>query len=383
MIFTLEALQAHQGDSLVLHYGSPDAPRFIVIDGGPASIYANSLRPRLEQIHHKWKRASDGKLPVQMLMISHIDDDHIHGVIDWVKEIEDNSAVPCSIRTCWFNSFDRILDNDAEEIAVRAASLGDNSPGTGHLRALPQAMAVIASVKQGRELRERIEALGIDINSGGGLLMVDEADTSPFRFPGDLTVHVAGPSLQRLKALQKDWADHVRDHPEPVVTAAFLDRTVPNLSSIVAVAEFDGKTMLLTGDARGDDVRAGLKMLGFLDDHGRAHFHLIKMPHHGSNRNMDLQWLKDITADHYVISASGMYSNPDADTVKWICKARQGHAYSLYLTNQEMTDPKTGVDIGKAVADVLAAHPNSKRKVVFRKDAELSVKAELSDNITY
>ena len=34
-VFTLEALQAAHGDALLLHYGTLDNPRLIVIDGGP------------------------------------------------------------------------------------------------------------------------------------------------------------------------------------------------------------------------------------------------------------------------------------------------------------------------------------------------------------
>jgi len=50
MLFTLEALQAKHGDSLLLHYGKPKAPKLIVIDGGPAGVYKASLRPRLAEL---------------------------------------------------------------------------------------------------------------------------------------------------------------------------------------------------------------------------------------------------------------------------------------------------------------------------------------------
>ena len=46
-VFTLEALEAKYGDSLLLHYGDHTDPRLIVIDGGPAAVYKAALRPRL------------------------------------------------------------------------------------------------------------------------------------------------------------------------------------------------------------------------------------------------------------------------------------------------------------------------------------------------
>ena len=39
--------------------------------------------------------------------------------------------------------------------------------------------------------------------------------------------------------------------------AAYVDKSVPNLSSIVLLAEAKGKRMLLTGDARGDKILQG------------------------------------------------------------------------------------------------------------------------------
>ena len=61
MLFSLEALEARKGDSLILHYGeSNQRPKFIAIDGGPATVYRNRLKPRLEQIRgkfqHVWER---------------------------------------------------------------------------------------------------------------------------------------------------------------------------------------------------------------------------------------------------------------------------------------------------------------------------------------
>ena len=78
MIFSLEALEAQHGDCLILHYSSNHRPRFIVIDGGPDTVYRDRLRPRLEQIREKWGTGEDRFLNLDMLMVSHIDDDHIN-----------------------------------------------------------------------------------------------------------------------------------------------------------------------------------------------------------------------------------------------------------------------------------------------------------------
>ena len=97
-------------------------------------------------------------------------------------------------------------------------------------------------------------------------------------------------------------------------------------------------------------------------------------------------FLENITADHYVISANGEHDNPDAATVEMLVKARGADAYTLYVTNEKLRNPKkTGAaaDIESQVKKVLADHPSAKRKVVWRDAAALSVRVDLGDKVDY
>jgi len=85
MIFSLEVVQADYGDCLLLHYGKKSDPKIIVIDGGPADIYNDFLKPRLLAI--KMKLAPGAKLPVSMVMVSHMDEDHVQVVLDLTEEM--------------------------------------------------------------------------------------------------------------------------------------------------------------------------------------------------------------------------------------------------------------------------------------------------------
>ena len=80
-MFTLEALQAHDGDCLLLHYGSKQDPKLILIDGGPTGIYKSVLKARLDQLR------GTGTLDVRLAMVSHIDLDHIAGILDLFKHL--------------------------------------------------------------------------------------------------------------------------------------------------------------------------------------------------------------------------------------------------------------------------------------------------------
>ena len=196
--------------------------------------------------------------------------------------------------------------------------------------------------------------------------------------------------MPQVQALHDEWEKDVKKRPNlPVEAAAFADRSVANLSSIVVLAEMkigsDTRRMLLTGDARGDFIWDGLIEAGFLKDRDdRIHLDVIKMPHHGSSRNMRKDWLEHITADHYVISANGENDNPDAEVIEWIAEARGAEAYTIHITNRKLVNiAKKGVEayvsakVDKAIADTAAVAV--KRKIVFRDDNAASVMVHLGN----
>jgi glyoxylase-like metal-dependent hydrolase (beta-lactamase superfamily II) len=55
-----------------------------VIDGGPAGVYQSALAPRLLQL-----KGVRPVLPIALMMVSHIDDDHIHGLLDLLRQMRE------------------------------------------------------------------------------------------------------------------------------------------------------------------------------------------------------------------------------------------------------------------------------------------------------
>lgn len=383
MIFTLQALNAEKGDSLILSWGPPDKIRHILIDGGPATVFNNSLEPRLEELRAGHKLSSGQALPFEICMVSHIDDDHINGILDLFDTMEAaRPAVPYRIKTLWHNSFDEILGNGPNELKSRLAAfeaeLPDLPPELDH------SSAIVASVGQGRKLRAAAESLRILINGRFSGLVMAKKGMPPITFPGGLKLHIIGPNEARLKDLLTAWDKDVKKNPSTAAVAAFVDNSVANLSSIVVVAEFEGNTILLTGDARGDDILAGLETAGFLTDKhtGTVHFDVLKMPHHGSDRNMTEDFLRRITADHYIFSANGEHDNPDKPTIEMLGRARPGQSFLLHFTNEDMVNKKNKRDIGAELKAALAAH-NMSQKAIFRQPNELGVSIHLIDELPF
>ena len=383
MLFTLEALHAKHGDSLLLHYGKPNAPKLIVIDGGPAGIYNTSLRPRLAAL--KETRSPDAPLTIRLLMVSHLDDDHINGVLafldDLVEKQENNEELPYNVLTLWHNSFDDIIGNEGDELLkALSAAVKPVASGGAASTDIPisgPGAAIAVSIPQGREVRNNANLLSLAINDPfGTLVAVPEKGKKSVPIGDGLKFTVLGPVKDRIEKLQEEWNVFIKkkglatDKNGKALAAAFVDESVFNLSSIVVLAEAGKKRMLLTGDARGDDVLKALKSSGLLKT-GKIHVDLLKLPHHGSDRNVATEFFRQITADHYVVSADGRFGNPEVSTLQMISDARGKDKFTIHLTNREPRLDKFFADEKKK---------GKKYDVVFRDPKELSVWVDLGDD---
>ncbi|HIK90646.1 MAG TPA: hypothetical protein EYG03_01450 [Planctomycetes bacterium] len=247
--------------------------------------------------------------------------------------------MPFDVVTLWHNSFDDFIDNDADEIAGRlkkaakAASTGASFPADMPIK--KHTAMVLASVNQGRNLRNAAKKLGLTVNEKfDNLVMVPNGKRSKkVNLGNSLSFTVIGPREERVTKLQQEWDKQIKKKGL-AKTAEFADKSVFNLASIIVVAKCGGKTMLLTGDARGDDIEAGLKTAR-ISKRGKAHFDLLKMPHHGSDNNVTTDFFRNITADHYVVSGNGKHGNPEIATFQMLSQARGSDKFTLYVTNEE------------------------------------------------
>ncbi|HET6467724.1 MAG TPA: MBL fold metallo-hydrolase [Geminicoccaceae bacterium] len=339
MHFSLEVLRARKGDCLLLHFGSRDDPHLIVVDGGPSSVYRPHLRPRLERIRAERGLEEDQPLPVDALLVSHVDDDHIKGILELSQEQRAHGALPLDVGGLWHNSFDDILDTTPKELDAAAGFGAAALAGEIELDGEPEldAAKVLASIPQGRQLRDDALALGWPVNAPfGRKLILATGKAKPVALGGGLQLLTVGPMWAELKALQAahdKWLKARKGKQEPAAAlAAYVDRSVANLSSIVLLAEAGGRRMLLTGDARGDRILQGLELAGLIEQGGAMHVDLLKVPHHGSANNLETDFFRRITADHYVFSGDGEHGNPEREALGMLAEARGEAGYTIHLT---------------------------------------------------
>ena len=352
MLFSLDVLRARKGDCLLLHYGSRRSPRLMIIDGGPSTVYGKHLQPRLQQIRKARCLDENDSLRVDVLMVSHIDDDHIKGILDLTRQLKEQKVEQqprlVKVGSLWHNTFDDLLDTTPEELlgpagfGAAAVAGSIDLPEAGDQEEIFDTAKVLASVAQGRTLRDDAGVLGWKVNKefGGKLIAAtDESEAVPLA--AGLRITVVGPMLAELKKLQKEHDKWLQKQEEKrrstaelsALLAAYADRSAPNLSSLVFLLEADGKRLLLTGDARGDKILKGLKAAGLLTGTaGSLHVDILKVPHHGSQNNVEKKFFEKVTADHYVFSGDGEHGNPERETLEMLLDARGDAPFTLHFT---------------------------------------------------
>jgi ribonuclease BN (tRNA processing enzyme) len=340
-----------------VHYGTKKSPRLAVVDGGPGGVYADALKPRLMEIRAERKLADDVALPIELMMVSHLDADHITGILELMRKLrelrQEKKALPWKVARFWHNAFDDLVTDTSN---------------------------MLASVGQGRELRDLVKFFGLDGNPPFKGIVKEPHE--PIRFDG-LELTVLGPDEQNLATLQKDWDKKVKEllakakAKAKAELADYVDKSVYNLSSIVVLAKADKKTMLLTGDGRGDFTLTALRKAGLLKEDKPFRVDLLKLPHHGSDRNVEQDYFDSIQAKHYVISADGRFTNPEVKTLEMISKSRKDDDFTIWLTNApgDFADAAVGAEVAKFFA---SDRKKRKYRVEFRDSVALSVRVELA-----
>ena len=194
------------------------------------------------------------------------------------------------------------------------------------------------------QLRQRAHALATRLS-----WLNARAQRALLVYPQGLEFIVAGPLKAEVIALQKDHDAFLKKpKKEPAALAAFTDASVANLSSLVMLAKVGNATIFLTGDARGDKILTGMKAAKLLKGAGsKLHVDILKVPHHGSDRNMETGFFEQVTSDHYVFSGNGEHGNPERETLEMLWKARGDAKYTVHLTYPvDEIDPARKVNWG-------------------------------------
>lgn len=326
-MFRIEMFPAGHGDSLFVSYGEPDMPHHILIDGGPYYYFANRKNAKIgkrQTLSQHLMELSRSSAELELLVVTHIDGDHIEAVVKWLGSHP--KVVP--IRDIWFN-------------------------GRHHLE--PGWLGV----PEGEFLAKLISKYSLPWNESfmGHAVVSKAGQLVETTLPGGMKITILSPSIPDLEKLRDEW-DKVLDEEkldtdDPQAILARLeqnkrlrptpealgwlgeeinvdkeadarfeeDTTAANGSSIAFLAEYDGKSALFAGDAHPSTLVDGIRQLLDYRHLSRLALDAFKIPHHGSQNNLNRELLDLLECRRYLISTNGSYyRHPDQQAIARVLK---------------------------------------------------------------
>ena len=307
-MFNVHMLPASFGDSLLIEYGPNEKKKYILIDGGPYYQF--------DEILTVLKDKMPDMKEIELLVISHVDIDHIDGVIRLI-----NHDPPLyKINKVWFNNYDDLSFEEPADLlgGVQGEYLG--------------ALAKNAGLKKNSK--------PITIHRKKGELEVD----------GGMVLTVVNPTQESLKELVKDWDAHLEkkglSHDEKEIWDRLNgderydplppdllgdeddsieawaekeckeDTSVANRSSIAFIATYDSISCLMSADATSENLKENLESLDLLDEWDILSVDAWKLSHHGSKKSTQDYLMKMIQTKKVLISSDGKrYGHPDKETI--------------------------------------------------------------------
>lgn len=264
----INILPVESGDCLHLRFGSSNQWQNIVIDSGPVTK-SGVFRKLLQQI-------KDHDEVVDLLCFSHIDDDHIAGAEDVF-----GSALfaPKLIRQVWLN----VPNGEIPE----KSKTGAFSP-----KSVPTA----------------IKLLQLIVNHG--IPLVPTVTEGLELIVGDARIKAVLPKQENLKAFYEKWKKDAEIYRSK---SARKDPSVTNGSSIALLCTIGSHRLLMVGDAHADDlIRVGNEYAG------EQGFSVVKLPHHGSDGNVNVEMLRSLNTQEFIISTKQNQHRPGSNAMSEI-----------------------------------------------------------------
>lgn len=311
----IKFLKAFNGDSVWISFLENEIQRNIIIDGGVGKTYKDSKNVKGE-FHKIIEEIKNKDQVIDILVLSHFDDDHIGGVLKWLNADKDASNL---IRKVWFNS--------GKEIATEFKSEENLDLDIEILEAEND---FHTSSKQGIKFEKYLR----NNNLWEGEIIKQDSEYSIF----GIKFKILSPNNDKLEKLLRlykkekdyftsggvfDFQSSLKDFIDEENQSSFKfkeDQSVANGSSIAFIMEYDKKSFLFLADAHPSIVIQGLNMFGYNKDKP-LYAELMKVSHHGSMYNTNKELLDIVKTDNYLISSNATkHGLPNKRTIARIIK---------------------------------------------------------------
>lgn len=320
-MINIRVLKAGQGDCIILTYGNENKSNHIIIDGGMGKECFRQLRDFFNDVNKNNEK-------IELLILTHFDNDHIDG---FIKILEDKSIDSSVIKKIWFNY---------------GAELSEYIKAQKQLQLFVGELSKLTSKEQGKDFYEKIQINHIELNP-----IIKSLDV--YEICG-AKITILSPSIDQLKVLVNEIGSDIGkastiEHNElSKLTAASksdysmrvneLDLkgyseqgvSVANKSSIAFIFEYEAKTLLFLGDAVSSQIVSALSNLGYSKDNPLK-LDCCKISHHGSSHNTSLELLELLDCENYIISSNWTHNRPSKTCLSRIVVSNSSKQSNLYF----------------------------------------------------
>lgn len=310
MSLFVEILKASYGDAFILHCDDHGLNGTVVVDGGPKTTSLQIVR-KLSSLGH-----------IDLMVLSHFDHDHIAGLYRFVSSHVSDEPFPVS--KIWCNCAYHMLapSNDTRVSYSEAydfASVLQNIKGVEWNENIMEKLMFDYGFCRIHVVSPTEEELKRNLNKYEQV--VDKCSD-------EQCVRVS--QNRNILKLQLSLADLVlKETPKVSANMDLINKT-----SIAFVLECDGKSILMMGDARAENIVAYLKSKGY-SSKNPLKLDCMKVSHHGSRNNINVELLDMISCENFIISTDGGYGNsyhPDRETIaKLLCHPCRNYEIKRHL----------------------------------------------------
>ena len=290
----IKFLKAGNGDCILLQGGGHN----VIIDSGA----------ECEELQNIVKEIIALRESINLLIISHYDSDHIKAICNIFSKLpplDRKELVKC----VWFNATQAGFKENEKDLSA------NDAVELGHLL-LEADIPWVSELKQGMVLNVSDECQ-MEVIDGG---VVFEQKS-------------IGGLLSNVKS---DWETSF-DELEKFIDDDAQDSSKTNAQSAIIVSHINGKHILLPGDAIPSKLSDALD---YYRNGKIAKFDLVKLPHHGSYKNITQAILEKMECSDYMITTDGtQFYHPNKKmmlkVIKW-GKMLDGKPLTFHLNYDEL-----------------------------------------------
>lgn len=326
----IKFLKAFNGDSILLTLVPINGEeKRILIDGGIRSTYQSDKKgkgkPEYGALKLLTEQLRDEGKVIDLLIITHVDDDHIAGILEW---FENDTQAYELIKEVWFNSgaliaeYFKVAENPDLEPEFKF-------PTTNTDTNIPQGIRFGKYIGEKGLWKKEVFMQGKD----------KIWNNAEFRF--------LSPNENKMERLLKEWKKKdpaldtsfkIEDYGisiEDLISSDTFkeDEAFPNGSSIAFIFTYENRNYLFLGDSHPSVIVEGLSKRG-ISKENPLESEMVKLSHHGSKGNTSVELLEMIDSNLFIISTNGKtHLHPHKQLLARLINCKQG--CTIYFNYKE------------------------------------------------